>query len=199
MLKVALTGSIAVGKNYVLSVLAELGCHPIDADQVAHEVTKPGRPAYHEVVQTFGSGILGEGGAIDRARLGALVFDDPVARARLNQIVHPRVIEEINRMIGEIERQDPDGIIMVAAALIVESGAYKTFDKVIVVTCDEETQITRLMGRDAITREAAMKKMEAQLSSADKRRYADYEVDTSGSFDETRAQVEAVYRRLKES
>ncbi len=196
MLKVGLTGSIAVGKSFVLSVLADLGCATFDADKIAHSVMEPGREAYRDTVAEFGSRILREDGTIDRARLGAIVFADPARRKRLNEIVHPRVIEEQNRLLAEVEAEGRARISVVDAALMIESGGYKRFDKLIVVFCDRETQITRLMNRNALTREEAEMRVAAQMSSEEKRRYGDYEIDTSGTLDETRQRVIEVHNEL---
>ncbi|HTF38196.1 MAG TPA: dephospho-CoA kinase, partial [Blastocatellia bacterium] len=172
MLKVGLTGSIAVGKSYVVSVLAELGCLTFDADKVAHSVMEPGRPAYEGIVREFGEGVLAPDGSIDRQKLGAIVFGDEARRIRLNEIVHPRVIEEQNRLLQQAEAKDPDGIAIIDAALMIESGGYKRFDKLIVVYCDRETQLERLMRRNQITREDAERRVAAQMSSDEKREYA---------------------------
>jgi dephospho-CoA kinase len=196
MLKVGLTGSIAVGKSYVVWVLRELGCVVFDADHIAHSVMEPGGAAYADVVAEFGASILAPDGKIDRAKLGPIVFADADRRRRLNEIVHPRVLAEQNRLLAETEAANPDAIAIVDAALMIESGGYKRFDKLIVVFCDPETQITRLMKRNGITREDAVSRINAQMSSDEKRRYADYEIDTSGSFAETRERVSAVFGRL---
>src|SRR5262249_13748860 len=179
MVRVGLTGSVGVGKSYVVSVLKELGCLVFDADKVAHTVMEPGRPAYQDVVREFGRDVLAPDGSIDRTRLGAIVFRDEARRQRLNEIVHPRVKDEQDRLLREAEVSDPDGIAVVDAALMIESGGYKRFDKLIVVYCDLETQIQRLMTRNGIGREAAQRRISAQMSSEEKRRYADYEIDTS--------------------
>jgi dephospho-CoA kinase len=197
MLKVGLTGSIAVGKSYVVSVLAELGCAVFDADKVAHSVMEPGREAYKDIVGEFGTEILKEDGAIDRTKLGPVVFADAEKRKRLNEIVHPRVMEEQDRLLREVEDADPDAIAVIDAALMIESGGYKRFDKIIVVFCDPNTQLKRLMERNKITREDAERRIAAQMSSDEKRRYADYEIDTSGTFEETRAGVIEVYNELR--
>ena len=196
MLKVGLTGSIAVGKSYVLSVLAELGCVTFDADKIAHLVMEPGRPAYDDILSEFGQTVLVADGLIDRKKLGAIVFADEERRKRLNEIVHPRVIEEQNRLLAEAEERDPNGIAVIDAALMIESGGYKRFDKLIVVYCDRETQIERLMRRADITSEAAEQRLEAQMSSEEKLRYADYRINTAGTFEETRQLVIAVHTDL---
>ncbi|HKQ06837.1 MAG TPA: dephospho-CoA kinase [Blastocatellia bacterium] len=197
MLKVGLTGSIAVGKSFVVSVLAELGCVVFDADKIAHSVMEPNQPAYLDLVNEFGKAILGADGRIDRNRLGPIVFADPERRRRLNEIVHPRVIDAQNRLLAEAEAEHPDGIAIIDAALMIESGGYKRFDKLIVVYCDRETQVARLMARNQITREDAERRVAAQMTSEEKRRYADYEIDTSGTFEETRRRVITVYQQLR--
>jgi dephospho-CoA kinase len=196
MLKVGLTGSIAVGKSYVLSILRELGCVTFDADRIAHSVMEPGRAAYEDIMREFGRGLLATDNSIDRVKLGAIVFSDVGRRERLNQIVHPRVIEEQNRLLAEAEAANPDAIAVVDAALMIESGGYKRFDKLVVVYCDRETQIERLMRRNQITREDAERRVAAQMSSEEKRRYGDYEIDTSGTIEETRRRVIEVYGAL---
>jgi dephospho-CoA kinase len=196
MLKVGLTGSIAVGKSFVLSIFRELGCVTFDADKIAHFVMEPGRAAYQDIVSEFGQGVVADGSSIDRVKLGAIVFADADRRKRLNEIVHPRVIEEQNRLLQEAEKSDPNGVAIVDAALMIESGGYKRFDKIIVVFCDPEMQIERLMRRNQITRAEAELRIAAQMPSEEKRRYADYEIDTSGAFDQTRKLVTEVYKDL---
>jgi dephospho-CoA kinase len=197
MLKVGLTGSIAVGKSYVVSVLAELGCVTFDADKVAHSVMEPGRPAYEDIVREFGDRVLATDASIDRRKLGEIVFANEARRIRLNEIVHPRVIEEQNRLLQEAEAKYPDGIALIDAALMIESGGYKRFEKLIVVYCDRDTQIERLMRRNQITRQEAEARIAAQMSSTEKRKYADYEIDTTGGFDQTRQRVIEIHRELQ--
>ena len=196
MLKVGLTGSIAVGKSFVVSVLREFGCATFDADRIAHSVMEPGKPAYEDIVREFGAGVLAQDKMIDRAKLGAIVFADAERRSRLNEIVHPRVLEEQNRLLDEAEAANPDGIAVIDAALMIESGGYKRFDKLIVVFCEPETQVLRLMARNQISREDAERRIAAQMSSDEKRKYADYEIDTSGTMDEARERVKQVYEQL---
>jgi dephospho-CoA kinase len=197
MLKVGLTGSIAVGKSYVVSVLAELGCITFDADRIAHAVMEPGRRAYEDIVREFGEAVLAPDRSIDRQKLGAVVFADESRRLRLNAIVHPRVGEEQDRLLREAETSDPESIAIIDAALMIESGGYKRFDKLIVVHCDRETQIKRLMQRNRISREDAERRVAAQMSSAEKLRYADFEINTSGTREDTRIRVVAVHSKLQ--
>jgi dephospho-CoA kinase len=197
MLKVGLTGSIAVGNSSVLAVFREMGCATLDADKIAHSVMEPDREAYSDVVREFGEEILAADRTIDRAKLGAVIFADAERRKRLNEIVHPRVIAEQNRLLAEIEEQSPDSIAIIDAALMIESGGYKRLDKLIVVFCDARSQLERLMRRNNLSREGAELRIRAQMSSDEKRKYADYEIDTSGTFEETRKRVIEVYEELR--
>jgi dephospho-CoA kinase len=197
MLKAGLTGSIAVGKSYVLSVLAELGCKTFDADMIARQVVEPGNPAYFQIVSNFGKEVLQPNGCIDRVALGKIIFADGGRRMQLNEIVHPFVIAEQDRLLNEAAAEDPTGIAIVDAALMIESGGYKRFDKIIVVFCDEALQIERLMRRNGLSREQAVERIAAQMSGSEKRKYADFEIDTSGNFEDTKKQTEGVYEQLR--
>src|SRR5205085_12025117 len=133
MLRVGLTGSIAVGKSFVSGVLAGLGCHVVDADELARKVVGPGSEGLRKVVEAFGSNVLREDGALDRAALGSLVFGDEEKRALLNSILHPLIIAEQDALLKEWELEDPRGVGIVDAALLIESGGFRRFDKLIVV------------------------------------------------------------------
>lgn len=200
MLKVGLTGGIATGKSFVSEVLRELGCEVADADKIAHQVIEPGRPAYHDIVRKFSHDVpdlLREDSTINRATLGAYVFQHPARLQQLNAIVHPRVFETQERWFAEIAAQNPEAIAVVDAALMIETGSYKRFDKLVVVHCEPELQLTRLMTRNNLSRTTAQERIAAQMPSTEKLAYADYSIDTSSGFDDTRRQVEAVYRQLR--
>ncbi len=197
MLKVGLTGGIATGKSYVLAVLGELGCEVIDADTIAHQVIEQGRPAYRDIVNHFGAEILNEDGTINRAALGAIVFGDKNAREKLNAIVHPRVYEAQVEWFEQIAQRAPGAIAVVDAALMIETGSYRRFDKIVVVYCDPELQLKRLMERNGFTREQALVRISAQLPSEEKLKYADYSINTSNGFEDTRRQTEAIYEKLR--
>ena len=197
MLKIGLTGGIAMGKSFVLSVLRELGCEVIDADAVAREVVAPGRPAHHDIVAEFGKEILNADGTIDRAALGALVFGDEAKRLRLNAIVHPRVFETQSQWMAEVAARRPDAIVVVDAALMIETGSYRRFDKLVVVHCTPELQLERLTARNNLTREQALARINAQMPSAEKLSFADYAIDTSRGFDDTRRQTAELYAALQ--
>lgn len=197
MLRVGLTGSIAVGKSFVTGVLKDLGCHTLDADQAAREVVAPGSDGLAAVVQAFGPEVLESDGTLDRKRLGALVFENKKNRELLNSILHPIIIERQNAQIREWEKQDPNGIGVIDAALMIESGGYKRFDTIIVVHCRPEVQLQRLIERDGISRAEAEKRISSQMSQEDKLKFADFEIDTSDGFESTREQTEVVYRKLR--
>jgi dephospho-CoA kinase len=197
MLRAGLTGSIAVGKSFVSSVLAGLGCHLLDADQTAREVVAPGSLGLSAIVEAFGVEVLRRDGTLDRAKLGAIVFSDETKRARLNSILHPLIIAAQDDWLRSRAAQDPRGVGIVDAALMIETGGYKRFDKLIVVYCRPELQLERLMKRDKLTAEEAGRRIAAQMPQEEKKRFADYLIDTSGSFEETRGQAVAVYQHLK--
>jgi dephospho-CoA kinase len=198
MLRVGLTGSIAVGKSFVSSVLAELGCHVLDADRTAREVVAPGGEGLRRVVEAFGPGVLGADGALDRARLGRIVFADESKRRLLNSILHPLIIAAQDGWLRERERDDPAGVAVIDAALMIEAGSFRRFDKLVVVHCRDEAQLERLMRRDNLTREEAERRVAAQMPQAEKMRHADFLIDTSGTREETRRQTAEVYGRLRE-
>ena len=198
MLRVGLTGSIAVGKSYVSSVFAELGCHVLDADQTAREVVEPGSEGLEAVVEHFGAEVLTDDGTLDRQRLGALVFADEEQRQRLNSILHPFIIAKQDEMMRQWEQLDPNGVGIIDAALMIESGGYKRFDKLIVVHCRPEVQLERLMLRTGLTLREAQQRITSQMSQEEKQRYGDYLIDTSDGFESTRQRTEEVYQKLRE-
>jgi dephospho-CoA kinase len=197
MLRVGLTGSIAVGKSFVAATLVDLGCHVLDADQTARKVVARGSVGLRAVVQAFGEEILREDETLDRARLGQIVFADESKRALLNSILHPFIIEEQDRQLERWEAEDPQGIGVVDAALMIESGGYLRFDKIIVVYCRPEVQLQRLMARSGWTPTEAERRINAQMPQEQKKRYADFLIDSSGGFASTRQQTEEVYKALR--
>ena len=196
MLRVGMTGSIGVGKTFVASIFVELGCHVLDADQTAREVVMPGTPGLNAITHEFGEEILNTDGTLDRKRLGALIFADENRRQRLNHILHPFIIARQDEIMREWEREDPKGIGIVDAALMIESGGYKRFDKLIVVHCRPEVQLERLMLRDKLSREEAERRIDSQMAQEEKQKFADYLIDTSDGFDLTRARTVEVYNQL---
>lgn len=197
MLRVGLTGSIAVGKSYVASIFAELGCHVSDADTIAREVVMPGTPGLDRIVREFGPEVLRDDGTLDRPRLGSVIFGDPAKRTLLNSILHPLIIDRQDQLMQKWEAADPDGIGMIDASLMIESGGYQRFDKIVVVHCRPEIQLARLMERDHTPEAEAQRRIEAQLPQSEKLRYADFKIDTSAGLVDTRERTIAVLTELK--
>lgn len=198
MLTVGLTGSIAVGKSHVCRVLSEAGLHVLDADQTAREVVAAGTDGLAEIVRNFGDDVLQQDGELDRKKLGAIIFGDPKKRELLNSIVHPRVISAQNSWIEKLEKSDPNGIAVIDAALMIESGGYKRFPEIIVVWCEPEIQLERLMRRDHLSEGEAKQRIAAQMPQEEKMRFADHLIDTSGSLEETRGKVLELVEHLRE-
>jgi dephospho-CoA kinase len=204
MLRVGLTGGIATGKTTVAAMLRELGCRLLEADKIAHSMIEPGGAAYDDVVREFGRGILTAEGFVDRPKLGAMVFADPKLLARLNAIVHPPVLEEQSRQLTAIEQRDPYAIAVVEAALLIEAGFDKKLEFLVVTWCTPEQQLARLTQQDAargtrrgLTIEQARQRIAAQMPVEEKRRRADDVIDCSGTLEHTRAQVIALFAKLK--
>jgi dephospho-CoA kinase len=206
LLKVGLTGGIASGKSVVGEMFAALGAHLIQADAIAHELMQPGETVYQEVVRHFGEGILNPDGTVNRARLAEAAFsargaNTPSRIQELNQIVHPTVIRRQDEWMAEVGQRDPGSIAIVEAALILEAGAAKRFDRLVVVTCRPEQRIQRWGARLGVDEETARRevgrRMAAQFPDEEKIKAADYVIDNSRSLDETRKQVAAIYPELK--
>jgi dephospho-CoA kinase len=191
-LLIGLTGNIGTGKSTVAGMLAELGAETIDADKVAHAVMRAGTPAHARIVEAFGSGVVGHDGEIDRARLGALVFADPAALARLEAIVHPATMEVIHRRINVT----PADVVVVEAIKLIEVGMADDCDRVWVTTCRPDQQVHRIMGGRGLSRAEAQRRVQAQPPQEEKVARADVVVDTSRALSQTRVQVRAAWERL---
>jgi dephospho-CoA kinase len=197
MLRVGLTGGLASGKSFVGEALASLGCHLLKADELGHMLLQPGTAVYGRVVDAFGPSILDAEGRIVRRALGSLVFDDPAKLALLNSMVHPAVIEEEERWMRQVEASDPHGIAIVEAAILIETGSYKRFDKIVLAVCSDEQQIARAMKRDGLSREEALARLSRQMPLAEKQKFADFVIDTSGEKEQTLVQVRRLYDELR--
>ncbi len=193
--RIGLTGNIATGKSVVGRMLVELGAERIDADQVAHAVIAPEGVAYPAVIAAFGTGILAPDGTIDRRKLGDIVFSDPEALARLEQLTHPPIITIIEARIAASRAP----VVVVEAIKLLESGIADHYDAIWVTTCPEAEQLARLMRSRGLTREDALRRIHAQPPQAEKLARADVVINTSGSLDETRAQVIAAWKNIKMS
>ncbi|HEY3618919.1 MAG TPA: dephospho-CoA kinase [Candidatus Sulfotelmatobacter sp.] len=209
MLKVGLTGGIAAGKSVVGEMFVALGARLVQADRIAHSLMQPGEAVYNEVVRHFGREILNRDGSMNREKLAETAFGPANAAGgklasrigELNRIVHPVVIRSQDAWMQEMGRQDPHAVAIVEAALILEAGAGEHFDRLVVVTCNEEQRVARFAARQRIGLEAARKevvrRMAAQLPDEEKIKAADYVVHNSGSLDQTREQVRQVWEKLR--
>lgn len=195
MLRVGLTGGIGSGKSTVTAMLREHGLPVIEADDIAHELIRPGEPAYNEILQVFGKEIVQENAEIDRKRLAAVVFGSREKLERLNRIVHPRVLERAEQWLGEREKEGAR-IAVVEAPLLVEAGFHQRLDRLVVVWCGREQQEERL-ARKGMSREEIDRRIAAQMDIEQKKALANEVIDNSGTIQETRAQVDALVRRLK--
>jgi len=195
-LLVGLTGGIATGKSTVDAILRELGARVIDADVLAREVVEPGEPALAEIAAAFGSGVLGPDGRLDRKALGAIVFSDPDLRLKLEAMTHPRIRERFQRRIDALAAEDFRGLVFFDAPVMIESGNYRNMDRLVVVVTDEPTQIGRLMARDGIDRDEALRKIKSQMPLTEKAKLADYVIDNSGDRSATEARTREVYQAL---
>jgi len=201
MLHVGLTGGLASGKSLVGRSLADLGCFLIQADELGHQVIDQGGETYEAVVATFGKEILDPDGTINRRRLAAIVFADhpdaPQQLAKLNALVHPHVKMREQSLRDAFAEQHPDGVAVTEAAILVETGSYKDYDRLIVAVCRPEQQIARAMERDGLSREEVLNRLRRQMPLEDKVKYADFVIDTSGSKENTVVQTRAVYEALR--
>jgi dephospho-CoA kinase len=178
-------------------MLARRGAYTLDADEIVHQLMEPGTTVSHQIRETFGPEMLASDGSVDRAKLGAAAFSNPEVRRRLNQIVHPRVIEEKDRRLATAESRG-EMIAVVDAALMIEVGTFRDYSCLLVVYCPRELQIERLMKRDGYSEGEAVRRIDSQLPVEEKKQFADYVIDTSGTLAETECQVDEIWRKLQE-
>lgn len=197
MLLAGLTGGIATGKSTVSRLFVECGARLIDADVLAREAVAPGRPALQQIVESFGREVLRPDGTLDRDRLGKAVFGDPAQLEKLNAIVHPYVAVAQEQRSREIAGKEPHAVIVYDAALLIEAGAHKRMDKIIVVTADEQTQLARLKARDHLSAEEAGRRIATQMPLAEKAKVADYVIDGTLPMEQLRAEVRRIHDDLK--
>ncbi|HZX10250.1 MAG TPA: dephospho-CoA kinase [Acidobacteriota bacterium] len=196
ILTAALTGGIGTGKSVASQVFKELGCYVFYADEEAHVLMEPKKEAWNKIVAHFGRSILNKDKTINRKRLGKIVFSNDRERQFLNSIIHPLVNQIRLKEIEKLKQEKKYNIFISEAALTIEAGFVDYFDKIIVVFCGEEIQINRLMERDRISKSEAKNKISSQLPLKEKKKYADYLIDTSGDIASTVEQTEKVYRNL---
>lgn len=194
-LRVGLTGSMGSGKTTVASIFKNLGAFVIDADEICRELSLPHQPAWREILGAFGTSILNEDQSIDRKKLAHIVFNDKTQKTQLENILHPKVISQEARLSGEIFKKNPQSIIIIEAALLIESGNHRRMNKVIVVTCDDEKLISRAMG--SMTREEAQKRVQVQMPQEEKLRWADYVLQNNGNRENLTKKVQELFIELK--
>jgi dephospho-CoA kinase len=194
---VGLTGGIATGKSVVAEVFREQGAFVLDADALGHDLMRPGTPAHEELVREFGAQILDARGGIDRKKLGERVFESALSRGRLNAILHPRILQEVERRMAEFARRSPGGIVVVQAALIAETGSAPRFDRIVATECDAAAQVSRLVARDHLSEAQARQRIGAQAAPEARRSLAHFLVDTSASVEVTRERARRVFELLR--
>ncbi len=197
VLRVGLTGGIASGKSTVARVFQTLGATVLDADEIAHRMIEKNGPAHRPVVEAFGNAILREEGGIDRSRLGRIIFSDPAARARLESILHPLIRREESTLVATLTAIGQGRIAVTNAALLIETGAYRDYQRVVVTRCDPEVQIDRVMRRDGLSRDEARARIDSQMPTEEKVRLAHYTIDTSVGFEATESRSREVFRHLQ--
>jgi dephospho-CoA kinase len=197
MLIVGLTGGVASGKSLVSQVWKEEGAYLIDADRIARELVQPRAPAWKALVKAFGKKILQEDGSIHRKKLATRVFSNPVERDLLNRILHPRIKRELNRRIKGIGQKGPNAIVVIDAALLVETGSYRDVDEIVVVTSTKEQQIERLRRREGMDQEMARGIIDSQISGAERIKVADIIIRNEGSRKKTERKAKEVFEELK--
>jgi dephospho-CoA kinase len=197
MLQVGLTGGIASGKSTVGRMLGEFGCKVIDSDRITHELFEAGHPVNAAVAEAFGPGVVAPDGGIDRRVLGEMVFNNPELRQKLNSLVHPVIKQRQAEFLEKIRKEDPAAIGVVEAALIIEAGNYRNYDKMIVVTCPISVQRQRLQERSGLTPEQIETRIASQMPIEEKIKFADFVIDNSGDIGALRRQVQTVYRQLR--
>ncbi len=195
MVVIGLTGGIGSGKSTVASLLADMGARVLDTDKLGHEVYLPETPGWHEVVGAFGRKVLRPGGMVDREKLGQVVFSQPEALARLNAIVHPRILQVVKRRVKEWQRQGV-AVVVVEAALLIEAGWSASVDEVWVTIASEETVVRRLTEGQGVAEDDVRARIGAQLSNRERRRHADVAIENNGSRDDLRGRVEQLWREL---
>lgn len=197
MLRVGLTGGLASGKSFAASEFERLGCAVLQADRLGHAILAEDAAVLGEVTAAFGEQVLRADGAIDRKALARVVFASKDELERLNAIVHPRVFERVEDFLRQTAQRDPDAVALVEAAIMVETGSYRRYDRLVLAVCPREAQIDRFVQREGATRAEAEARLGRQMPLDEKRRYADYVIDTGGSEARTLEQVREVYGHLR--
>ncbi|MGH7230107.1 MAG: dephospho-CoA kinase [Nitrospiraceae bacterium] len=199
MVVVGLTGGLATGKSSVAKLFQECGASIIDADILARQVVEPGKPAWRDIVREFGKVVLNHDKTMNRQALGKIVFNDREKLRRLNAIVHPRVAREQARLTREVAHKDPHAVVVYDAPLLIEAGAHKRMDNVVVVSADRATQIARLRNRDGISPTEALRRIRAQMSLRQKLKVADYIIDSTLPRKMLKQRIRRLYSEMQSS
>ncbi|WP_455243086.1 dephospho-CoA kinase [Petrachloros mirabilis] len=197
MILIGLTGGVATGKSTVANMFKRCGAIVIDADEIARDIVAPGKPAWRQILKTFGKAVLRHDRTIDRHALGAIVFRHLAKRRALERIIHPRVAREQMRLTREAARNNPKAIVIYDVPLLFEAGIDKRVDKIVVVTADHNTQIARLRKRNKLSRAEALRRIASQMPLSKKEKRADYILDGTRSREVLRAQTRRLYRELQ--
>lgn len=197
MLLVGLTGGLATGKSTVARIFQDLGAIVLDADRLARQAVAPRKPAYRDIVKTFGRRVLRADGTLNRSILAEIVFRNPAKLRQLNAIVHPRVARYQAQLSRQIARNDPTALIIYDAPVLIEAGAHKRMDKIIVVTADQKTQIARLHARNGFSRAEALRRIRSQIPLRTKIRLADYRLDGTLPLQRLRREVAKIKKELE--
>jgi dephospho-CoA kinase len=197
MILVGLTGSVATGKSTVAKMLKQYGAVVIDADQLARDVVKPGKPAWRAIVTLFGKTVLNPDRSLDRQALGSIVFRNRTKRRQLERIIHPRVAREQQRLVRRIAKRKPHAVIIYEVPLLFEAGVDRRVDEIIVVTADRETQIVRLTKRNNLSRTEALRRIRSQMPLAKKIQQADYVLNGTLPRPSLRKQVGQLFKSLR--
>jgi len=193
-----LTGGMGSGKTTVGKLFQSLGAYVLDADEICRSLVKPGKPAWHETTALLGKGVLRDDQTLDRRKIADIVFNDPEKKKALEAILHPRVMEEEHAIYKDILKDDPGALVIIDAALLIESGNYRKVDKVIVIACDKETQLQRIMAKNKFSREDAQRRLQQQMPLEEKIKFADYVLHNDSGLSELEEKVEALFHQLKQ-
>ena len=193
-----LTGGMGSGKTTVGKLFKALGAYILDADEICRSLLEPGKPAWNETVDLLGNGILRDDQTLDRRKIADVVFSDLEKKKALEAILHPRVMEEEQAVYKDILKDDPGALVIIDATLLIESGNYRKVDKVIVIACDEETQLHRIMDKNTFSREDAQRRLQQQMPLEEKIKFADYVLYNDSGLSELEEKVEALFHQLKQ-
>jgi dephospho-CoA kinase len=193
-----LTGGMGSGKTTVGNLFKALGAYVLDADEICRSLVEPGKPAWQEIVDLLGNGIVKDDQTLDRRKIADIVFKDPEKKKALEAILHPRVMEEEQVLYKKILKEDPEALVIIDAALLIESGNYRKVDKVIVIACDEETQLRRIMAKNMFSREDAQRRLQQQMPLEEKIKFADFVLQNDSGLPELKKKVEALFHQLQQ-